>query len=303
MDRSRTKEFQDFALLLEGCFRAYAEKLAVEPPKTALRQEFHRAFPFAQCIMGDRGAFQSFLSLDPQICHLATLDGREMPAISDIQPVAPPESASGTSYYSGGVNDSARILGRIEKGQHCEVSDLFERWLAAERRRDTPYSRKLFVDAVARRVLTMATISLPGAGAAKIEPDKWRYVVAEEIETDSFVRGAAEVFAAAGEAENQAYSLSERFTDRLLGARLCGHVEGMALFPMHEIIARLTHGVESKAHTTVAEEFGRAIAASALDHPNLWTSSTDAIVPGLHEHLSQFKAGRDPDAPTTWSRR
>lgn len=304
MDRSRTKEFQDFALLLEGCFRAYAERLAVEPPKTTIGQALYRAFPFAQRIIGDRTSGR-FLSLDPQICHHSTLDGREMPAISDIQAATPPAPDSGTRSY-GGINDSARILGRIEKAQRCEIPDLFDRWLAAERRRDTPYSRKLFVDAIARRVLTMTTIPLPGAGSARIEPDKWRCVVIDALEADSFARGAADVFTAAGEAANPAYSPSERVTDVLLGARLCGHVEGLAHFPIHEIIARLSDAAEPQASSTVAEEFGRAIASSALEHSNLWTSSTDAIVPGLHEHLSQVKAARDPDAPppsgVAWSR-
>jgi hypothetical protein len=280
-------DFQEFTLLLEGCLRAYAEKLAIKPP----------ALPFTERTIGGSGSIKTFLGLDPETCRYAVLDGSALPSISEFHPVAPANPAPDMAHIHGGINDSARILGRIEKVQRCEISDLFARWLVAERRRDAPDTRKHFVDGIARRILALTPDPFPGAQPPTIETDEWRCILLEGIESGSFSWAAAEVFTAAGEAANSTYQPSERFTDLLLGARLCGHVEGLAHFPMKEIVMRFSGKSDPDSNAVLAGEFGRAIAVAALGQTDLWTSSTDAIVPGLHEHLSQAKPARDPEPP------
>lgn len=277
MDRS-TKDFQAFVLLLDGCFRAYSERLAAKLPKDS--------------ITGRSDPNGVSCGIDPAICRAALRDGNPLPTIFEFRTVA---HAADTTNFHGEVGDSARILGRIEKAQRCEIPDLFARWLSAERRRDTASARLHFVDAIARRILGVSTDPLPGARPSILETDQWRDMMLDDPEAGSFSRAAAEVFTAAGEASNATYPPSERFTDLLLGGRLCGHVEGLAHFPMREIVKRFSGKSDPDVHAVLAGEFGRAIATSAVGQPNLWTSSTDAIVPGLHEHLAQVKATHDPE--------
>jgi hypothetical protein len=275
MDRSRTKEFKDFALLLEGCLQTYAEKLTIP--------------------LGSVGG------LSPDICRDAMREGRGFPSSSEFS--SDPDLVPSESVRDG-IVDAARILGRIEKTQRCEISDLFLRWLGAERRRNTPSSRRQFVVGIARRFLALTDAPLSGANPAELDTDEWRCALLEDPETGNFLRSAAEMFTAAADSSKAKYPATERFTDLLLGARLCGHVEGLAHFPMKEIVARFSGTSDPQTNAVLAEEFGRAIATAALGHPDLWSSSTDAIVPGLHEHLAQTKPVRgsrvrdNPDLPS-----
>lgn len=298
MDRSSSKDFQDFTLLLEGCFRAFAEKLAIQAPHNPIAGAVYRAIPAAQRLLGRPSAMGGYMGLDPEICAEALADGSAAPDPSDHMPVVPYDPEPGYFHFNGGLCDSARILGRIEKGQKAEIHTVYARWAAAERRRDTPEARRCFVDAIARRVLGMTRETLPGARPARIGTDQWWFIVMEDMETRAFAAAASEVFTAAGIAAHPDYPPKAQFTDLLLGARLCGHVEGFAHFPMREIMARFSGRKDPSANATLAEEFGRAIATAALDVPDLWTTSRDAIAPGLHEHLVQMRRMREPDLPS-----
>jgi hypothetical protein len=300
MDRARIEEFRDFALLLEGCLRGYAEKLALSPPRNPLGRAIYRALPAAQRLIG-RDPQIGFMGLDPETCRAAIADGSVPPSVPDLAPAKVDlgaADAGGIFPFNGGISDSARILGRIEKAQRAEISEVYARWAAAERRRDTPEARTIFMDAVVRRIMALCEDPLPGARPPYLDADRWNFGIMEEPSSSCFALAAAEVFTAAGEAESPRYSAADRFDDRLLGARLCGHVEGFAHFPMKEIAARFTARPDDhRAHATISDEFGRAVAASALKHPNVWVASTDAIVPGLHEHLVSAKCPLADDPP------
>ncbi len=297
MDRSRTDEFRDFSLLLEGCLRAYAEKLALSPPRNPLGRMIYRKLPAAQRLLG-RDPQIGFMGLDPETCQEAIADGSLPPTLADIVPAGIDLDGielDGALPFNGGICDSARILGRIEKSQRTEIPDVYVKWLAAERRRDTCEARTMFVDNVVRRIMALTQDPMPGARPPYFDTDDWSFGIMEDPASACFADAAAEVFVAAGQAEKPDYSRADRFVDHLLGARLCGHVEGFARFPMKEIAARFTARPDDhRAHATIAEEFGRAVAASALKHPNVWISSSDAIVPGLHEHLVRSKLEAEP---------
>jgi hypothetical protein len=296
MDRSSSKVFQGFALLLEGCFRAYAHKLAIEPPRNPVGQALYRALPFAQRAIGRGSPLGGFMGLDPETVASAIADGSAPPPVESHETVSAYDPEPDFFHFNGGLSDSARILGRIEKGQKLEIQDVYARWAAAERRRDTPEARRCFADAIVRRVLGLTKDPLPGAKPPAIATDSWWFIILEDLETRAFAVAASEVFTAAGEATHPQYPPHEQFTDLLLGARLCGHVEGFAHFPMREIMARFSGRKDQISNAHLAEEFGRAIATAALDVQNLWTTSRDAIAPGLHEHLVQMKQVRETDA-------
>lgn len=285
MDRATAKEFQSFALLFEGYLRATARDFAGSPPTGFLAYAAYLAVPPLRPLLVRPGQLGGMAGLDPELVDTALKEGLIYPPVSAANPVAPDEG------WHGGLLDSARILGRLEKERNAELGSLYRAWLAAERRRDTSGARKLFVASIAARTVGTDGSPLPGVGV--LAHDSWWMEPLANEEAAAFSRAAAEIFATEGQHEMKNYSAADRFTDQLLGARLCGHFEGLLKEPTSEVIAFFIEkfGPEHTAErVAVAREFGAKIATSALSSRQLWAGDVQRLLDGIHEHLALIRA-------------
>ncbi|MGY3581482.1 hypothetical protein ACVIGB_000447 [Bradyrhizobium sp. USDA 4341] len=226
--------------------------------------------------------------LDPEIIDSALKDGSVYPSSGALVTIDPHDQ------WEGGLLDSARILGRIEKERGNEIGALYRAWLSAERRRDTPPACKLFVAKLAAR--TVGTDASPVPGLGPLSHDCWWTVPWEDLESAAFSEAAGEVFEKQGRSSIENYGYADNFADRLLGARLCGHVEGLMKEPMRELMSFLIEKFgrqHMNERALVAREFGAKIARSALNSQRLWNGEVQCLLDGLHEHLAVIKAAQN----------
>lgn len=288
MDRATAKEFQEFSLLFEGYLRATARDFAGSPPKGLVAYAAYLAIPALRPLLVSPGQLGGMAGLDPELVDAALKEGLIYPPVSAADPVGPEET------LQGGLLDSARILGRLEKERNAEIGSLYRAWLAAERRRDTSGARRLFVANIASRTIGTDGSPLPGVGM--LSHDSWWMEPLANAEASAFSLGAAGVFEAQGRAENAGYCDADLFTDELLGARLCGHLEGLLKEPTCDVISFFIKklGPEYTAErAAVAREFGTKVATSALSSEHLWKGDVQRLLDGIHDHLAVMKASED----------
>jgi hypothetical protein len=296
MDRTSAREFQDYVLLFEGYLRAAARELSLTPPRNPVAQAAYRAIPLLRPLLGRNGGLGPMQGLDPTIIDSALKDGSVYPSTAASVAVDP------LDRWEGGLLDSARILGRIEKERGNEIGALYRAWLSAERRRDTQPGRKLFVSKLAAR--TVGTDASPIPGLGPLSHDCWWTAPWEYPESAAFSQAAGEVFEMEGRGSIESYGYAENFLDRLLGARLCGHVEGLMKEPMRELMSFLIEKfgpTYTDERASVAREFGTKIAKSALGSQRLWTGEVQCLRDGLHEHLAVIKAAQNDVATASAS--
>lgn len=288
MDRAHAKEFQEFVLLFEGYLRAAARELSVAPPRNPVAYAAFKAIPMLRPLLGRPGQIGSMPGLDPEIVDGALKEGSLYPSTSSAETIDPYDQ------WEGGLLDSARILGRVEKERGQEIGALYRAWLAAEHRRDTPAGRKLFVSNLAARTIGTDASAMPGVGT--LSRDSWWIAPWEDLESAAFSDAAGEVFEQEGRGGNPVYSYGDNFVDRLLGARLCGHVEGLLREPMRELMSFFIEKFgpqHMNERAAVAREFGSKIARSALASERLWNGEVQRLLDGIHEHLAIIKAAQD----------